>query len=103
MDREPENASASPAAGGSAIYFDGTSSRRRSVKLVFRDQLEISEDEAKLAAWAYDDVRRADSPSGTLRLTCLSAPALARLEIRDTAVAAELISRCTRLDQDFPD
>jgi Zn-dependent protease with chaperone function len=102
MDHEPENASASPVAGGSAIYFDGTSSRRRQVALAFADQLEISEDEATLAAWAYNDVRRADSPSGTLRLTCLSAPALARLEIRDMAVAAELISRCARLDENTP-
>src|SRR3977135_2803449 len=38
-----------------------------------------------------------------MRLTGLPAPALARLEIRDAAVAAELISRCTRLDEDFPD
>jgi Zn-dependent protease with chaperone function len=32
----------------------------------------------------------------------LTAPGLARLEIRDGAVAAELISRCTRLDENFP-
>jgi predicted Zn-dependent protease len=102
MYNEPGNASASPAAGGSAIYFDGTSSRRRQVTLAFKDQLEISEDEATLAAWPYDDVRRADSPSGTLRLTCLTAAALARLEIRDASVAAELISRCTRLDENTP-
>ena len=31
----------------------------------------------------YADIRRADSPSGTLRVTCLTAPSLARLEIRD--------------------
>jgi Zn-dependent protease with chaperone function len=35
-------------------------------------------------------------------VTCLTAPALARLEIRDAAVAAELISRCARLDENIP-
>jgi len=85
-----------------AVFFDGMSSRRRTVALAFGDQLEISEDERPLAAWDYADIRRADSPSGTLRLTCLTAPALARLEIRDAAVAAELTSRCTRLDENMP-
>lgn len=88
--------------GGSAIYFDGTSSRRRAVSLAFKDQLDIGEDGRTLSVWSYADIRRADSPSGTLRLTCLTASALARLEIRDAAVAAELISRCTHLDENFP-
>ena len=30
----------------------------------FADRLEIDEDEQTLAAWAYADIRRADSPSG---------------------------------------
>jgi Zn-dependent protease with chaperone function len=85
-----------------AIYFDGMSSRRRTVALAFGDQLEITEGERPLAAWCYADIRRADSRSGTLRLSCLTAPALARLEIRDVAVAAELTSRCTRLDENMP-
>jgi Zn-dependent protease with chaperone function len=84
------------------IYFDGTSSRRRKVALVFADQLEINEDDHKLAAWSYADIRRADSPAGTLRLTCLTAPALARLEIRDAATMAEITSHCTRLDENIP-
>ena len=52
--------------------------------------------------WSYDDIRRVDSPSHTLRVSCLTAPALARLEIRDAAVAAELTARCTRLDENIP-
>jgi Zn-dependent protease with chaperone function len=99
MDSGPQNASASSGAGGFAIYFDGTSSRRRLVTLELNDRLEITEYERTLAAWSYADVRRADGPSGTLRVTCLTAPALARLEIRDAAVAADLISRCARLDE----
>src|SRR5260370_25235215 len=82
-----------------AIYVDATSSGRRTVALAFADQLEVNEDERSLAAWSYADIRRADSPSGTLRLTCLTAAALAGLEIRDAVVAAELSSRCARLDE----
>jgi Zn-dependent protease with chaperone function len=84
------------------VYFDGMSSRRRAVVLGFADQLQINEEEQAIAAWSYTDIRRADSPSGTLRLTCLTAPALARLEIRDATVAAELTARCTRLDENIP-
>jgi Zn-dependent protease with chaperone function len=84
------------------FYFDGLSSRRHAVSLAFQDQLEISEGGQALTAWSYADIRRADSPSGTLRVTCLTAPVLARLEIRDKAVAEELISRSLRLDENFP-
>src|SRR5260370_16939823 len=94
MDSGPQNPSASSGASGFAIYFDGTSSRRRLVTLEFSDRLEIREYEHTLAAWSYADVRLADSPSGTLRVTCLTAPELARLEIRDAAVGAELTPPC---------
>jgi Zn-dependent protease with chaperone function len=93
---------ASPRPSGLAVYYDGTSSRRHTVTLAFNDQLEIGEDRQALAVWSYTDIRRVDGPSGTLRVTSLTAPALARLEIRDTAVASELISRCAQLDENFP-
>jgi Zn-dependent protease with chaperone function len=91
-----------PPSGGPAIYFDGTSSRRRTVTLHFADRLEISADGSTLGAWAYADIRRADSPSGTLRLSSVGAPALARLEIREAAVAASLVARCDRIDENNP-
>ncbi|HLZ01794.1 MAG TPA: M48 family metallopeptidase [Bradyrhizobium sp.] len=84
---------------GSAVYFDGKSSRRRIVRLAFASALEIMEEGALPVRWAYDDLRQADSPAGILRVSCLSAPALARLEIRDAALAAELTSRCVRLTE----
>ena len=96
-----ENISA-PSAAGVAIYFDGNSSRRRLVSLAFNDRLELREPPAEATAWNYAEIRRADSPPGTLRVTCLTAPALARLEIRDAAVAAELVARCDRLDDNVP-
>src|SRR5204863_1259174 len=52
--------------------------------------------------WNYADIRRVDAPPGTLRLSCLTAPSLARLELRDAALAAELVPRCAQLDHNVP-
>jgi Zn-dependent protease with chaperone function len=101
-DSAPENIAAPPAPTNSAIYFDGTSSRRHLVTLAFDGALAINADDDTLAKWSYTDIRRADGPTGMLRLTCLTAPALARLEIRDAAVVAELTARCTKLDANLP-
>jgi len=81
------------------IFFDGVSSRRRQVTLALGDALEIAEEGGAPVRWAYADIRRADSPAGVLRLACTSAPSLARLEIRDAALAADVTARCTRLDE----
>jgi Zn-dependent protease with chaperone function len=81
------------------IFFDGVSSRRRQVTLTLGDALEIAEEGGAPVRWAYADIRRADSPAGVLRLACTSAPSLARLEIRDAALAADVTARCMRLDE----
>jgi len=81
------------------VYFDGTSNRRRIVSLVFADALEIREEGAATVSWAYDDIRQTDGPDGMLRVSSLSASPLARLEIRDEALATELASRCARLGE----
>lgn len=96
----PEIAKTPPA--NMATYFDGTSSRRRAVMLRFSDRLEIVDHEQTLAVWDYADIRRADSPSGMLRLGCPTVSALARLEVRDSALARELVLRCARLDENTP-
>ena len=90
--------------GQPVIFFDGVSSRRRRVTLTLGDALEIAElnevqAESTVTRWAYADIRRADSPAGILRLTATSAPPLARLEIRDISLAAEIVARCLRLDE----
>lgn len=90
--------------GQPAIFFDGLSSRRRQVILTLGDALDVAELSdgqagSTVTRWAYDDIRRADSPPGILRLTATSAPSLARLEIRDAAFAADLAARCPRLDE----
>lgn len=81
------------------IFFDGVSSRRRQVTLTFGDALEIVEQDGAPVLWAYADIRRADGPAGMLRLASTSAPPLARLEIRDAALAADVTARCMRLDE----
>ncbi|MDA9465644.1 M48 family metallopeptidase [Bradyrhizobium sp. CCBAU 53415] len=80
------------------IFFDGVSSRRRQVMLTFSDALEIAEDGKALARWAHADIRRADGPTGVLRLACTTGSPLARLEIRDAALAADVTARCLHLD-----
>ena len=101
MDHASIGIPTSPAAA-SAVYFDGTSSRRRVVTLRFADALAIDEEIGTVATWPYADIRRADGPSGILRLSCASAPQLARLEIRDAGLMAELAARCNRLDENAP-
>jgi Zn-dependent protease with chaperone function len=101
-ESDVEQASLPAGPGAAAVYFNGLSSRRRLVTLGFADRLELREPDQPKVAWPYDDIRRADSPAGILRLSCLSAPALARLEIRDPALAAELTARCPRLDENRP-
>jgi Zn-dependent protease with chaperone function len=73
------------------------------VKLAFQDQLEIMEDDLTPARWNYADIREVDGAQGALRVMCLSAPPLARLEIRDPQLAAELKSRCPRLAENQVD
>jgi Zn-dependent protease with chaperone function len=102
MDSGPEDGSALPAQGGSVTYFDGMSSRRHSVNLIFGNWLEIHVSSDTVIQWSYRDIRRADGPAGTLRLRCLTGPALARLEIRDAATTEELISRSGQLDENVP-
>ena len=101
MDSDAPEIPRTPPANA-ATYFDGASSRRRAVTLHFADRLEISDHEQTLAVWDYADIRRADSPSGMLRLGCPTVSALARLEVRDGALASELVSRCGRLDENTP-
>src|SRR5262245_52144068 len=98
---EPLQAS-SPAeapAAISAIYYDGTSNRKRQVTLTIpADAIEIVENGETMARWPYADIRRADG-GRALRLSCVSALPLARLEIADKAQAARLLEVCHALDE----
>ena len=93
MEKAPEDAPAQPVPERSAIFFNGESSRRRVVTVTFSYALELRESLYSTVRWQYDDIRRADSPAGVLRLACTSAPPLARLEIRDAVLAADVTAR----------
>src|SRR5690242_8316587 len=63
---------AASAPGGLATYFDGLSNRRQTVTVSFANQL-VMRSADNYVSWPYDDIRRADAPSGTLRVGWLSA------------------------------
>jgi Zn-dependent protease with chaperone function len=86
------------APSGQAVYFDGTSNRKRRVALRMASGLDILEDGALVETWPYDRIRRADGAHALLRLACVSALPLARLEIEDAATAQALIPHCASLD-----
>ena len=96
VDSGPQTSPTRPV--DAAVFYDGASSRRRTVGLVLRDRLEINENGTVLAAWPLADIRRADGAAGVLRLSCASAPSLARLEVRDAALAEAINFRCPHLD-----
>lgn len=83
-----------------ALLFDGSSNRRRPVALQLSDRLDMRQGDELITAWPYADIRRVDGPAGMLRLSCVSAPPLARLEVRDAQIAQQIIARCTQLDRD---
>ncbi|MGO4715185.1 M48 family metallopeptidase [Bradyrhizobium sp. 2TAF24] len=100
-DEQPSEIGQAPAAGvpePDAVFYDGATSRRRQVTLALSDRLVIREDGQTLARWTYDDIRRMDATRGLVRLSCVGAPQLARLEIRDAAVASQVLARCPRID-----
>lgn len=97
----PEPAGVAEAAP-SAIYFDGTSSRKRPVTLDFAGALLIRGEGGVLASWSFAAIRRVDGPPGVLRLSCEAAAPLARLELRDPALGERIASLCPSLDAHLP-
>jgi hypothetical protein len=106
MDGAPENGlqnnSAAPQPESTSVFYDGASSRRRAVQLGLKDGLEINENGTSLAVWPFAEIRRADGVAGILRLSCVTAPSLARLEVRDAELAAALSLRCPHLSDNAP-
>ena len=88
-------------ATGPGLYFDGTSSARHSVTVeAAPEALRIlGADGAILAVWPYADLRAQPAPSNMMRLRRSGGPELARLEIRDVALMAEIDERAGNLDR----
>lgn len=100
MTQSAETEPETKAAPFEAIYFDGRSNQKRQVELVFGPALEISENGVFLAAWAYSDIRRLDSPKGLMRLRAITAPELARLELHTPALQDQILNFCRLLEGD---
>lgn len=84
--------------GETHVYFDGETNRRRTVALRFADALLIQETGATVATWDYADIRLVTGPGERMRLACVTAPALARLELADATSRHNVLERCHRLD-----
>lgn len=92
--------SAPAPAPSQANFFDGKSSRKRTVSVGFGDLCEIVENGQLVATWPFENIRRVDAPPALLRVSCLSAPPLARLEIRDPVLADRLVALCPKLNDE---
>jgi Zn-dependent protease with chaperone function len=90
--------SADSAQTNGAIFLDGTSNRKRSVALRLDVDLEIVENGVVVDRWPFDAIRRVDGPAGRLRLMCIKALPLARLEITEPTMQETLLARCHALD-----
>ena len=93
----PETAPAS----GPAIYFDGTCSARNDVVVEATTAgLQIfGADRRLLDEWLYAELRRQAAPDGVLRLGRSGETLLARLEVRNAALAAAIEDRAVTLDR----
>jgi Zn-dependent protease with chaperone function len=97
----PETAPALPC--GPAIYFDGTCSTRHDVTVeAAAAGLRIIAAKPAgrvLDEWAYAELRRMSAPDNVLRLGRCGETLLARLEIRDPALACAIEDRAETLDR----
>ncbi|AMN42560.1 M48 family metallopeptidase [Rhodoplanes sp. Z2-YC6860] len=97
-----ENQAAGAATAPAAIYFDGKTNRKRPVTLRMAGGIEIVEQDRILDIWPFGEVRRADGPPNVMRLACITALPLARLEISDEATRAAILTHCVAIDATAP-
>ena len=90
------------AAAGTGIFFDGMTSARRAVVVeLARDGVVVRDAEGRdmLARWPYDELDHLAAPEGVLRLGHAGARSLARLEVRDPALAAAIDEASVPVDR----
>jgi len=86
---------------GTGIFYDGTTSARHTVSVELeRAALLVRATEGHLLArWPYDDIEHLSSPEGVLRLGRRGSTILARLEVRDLALAASIDELAVAVDR----
>jgi Zn-dependent protease with chaperone function len=87
---------------GPAFYFNGVTSKRHDVIVeAAASGLRIIDDGERhlVDAWNYADLRARSAPKGVMRLGRRGEVALARLELRDAALAAAIEERAPSLDR----
>jgi Zn-dependent protease with chaperone function len=100
LTADPPAAETAPPSGP-AIYFDGTCSARNDVLVeAGAAGLQIfSAGRHLLDEWLYAELRRQAAPDGVLRLGRHGETLLARLEVRDAALASAIEDRAVTLDR----
>src|SRR4051812_44477997 len=90
------------ATAGRGMFFDGVTSARRPVLVeLARDGVVVRDAEERdmLARWPYDELDHLAAPEGVLRLGHAGARTLARLEVRDPALAAAIDEASVPVDR----
>jgi Zn-dependent protease with chaperone function len=90
------------AIAGTGIFFDGVTSARRAVTIQLTADGMVIRDAAErdmLARWAYDKLDHLTAPEGMLRLGCGGPRNLARLEVRDAALAHAIDEAAVPVDR----
>ena len=88
-------------ASGAGVFYDGQTSTRRTVAVdAAPDALRVrGEDGALLAEWPYRELEHLSAPEDVLRLGRAGSPVLARLEVRDPALASAIDDYADTLDR----
>jgi Zn-dependent protease with chaperone function len=86
---------------GPGIYFDGVTSAQHQVTVELAPAgLQIrSSNDAVLAQWGYGEIEARSAPDNVLRIGLACSPVLARLEIRDAALAAAIDDHSIPVDR----
>ena len=86
---------------GQGIFFDGATTARHdvSVELAATGLTVRAADGTILAEWHYDELDHRPAPEDVLRLGRAGSPLLARLEVRDHALAAAIDQRSLPIDR----
>ncbi|MBV9346529.1 MAG: M48 family metallopeptidase [Pseudolabrys sp.] len=86
---------------GHGIFFDGAVSARQEAKIALGDTaLHVTNPDGRLLAeWPFGEIEEVAAPDGVLRLARRNSGLLARLEIRDAALATAIDERAEAVDR----